>query len=82
MAESSGHSAAPAAAASSTFNFKHTIAQMVQRNASDLLLKVGRPPTIRLNGELHTLEMPPVKPDAASSIAGLGLRDVFVIKAG
>ena len=41
-----------------TFNFKKTIAQMVQRNASDLLLKVGRPPTIRLNGELQGLEMP------------------------
>src|SRR5947207_3134077 len=60
---------APAAAASSTFNFKHTIAQMVQRNASDLLLKVGRPPTIRLNGELHTLEMPPVKPEDLKMLA-------------
>ncbi len=39
--------------ATSTFNFKQTIAQMVQRNASDLLLKVGRPPTVRVNGELH-----------------------------
>ena len=62
MAESPPSSPAPAASsAPSTFNFKQTIAQMVQRNASDLLLKVGRPPTIRLNGELQPLEMPPVK---------------------
>ena len=29
------------ASAASSFNFKNTIGQMVQRNASDLLLKVG-----------------------------------------
>ena len=28
---------------------------MVQRQASDLLLKVGRPPTIRVNGDLQAL---------------------------
>jgi twitching motility protein PilT len=56
-------------APASTFNFKHAIAQMVQRNASDLLLKVGRPPTIRLNGELHALEMPPVKPEDLKLLA-------------
>ena len=52
-----------------TFNFKQTIAQMVQRNASDLLLKVGRPPTVRLNGELQALEMPPVKPEDLKMLA-------------
>jgi twitching motility protein PilT len=56
-------------APTSTFNFKQTIAQMVQRNASDLLLKVGRPPTVRLNGELHGLEMPPVKPEDLKLLA-------------
>jgi twitching motility protein PilT len=56
-------------AATSTFNFKQTIAQMVQKNASDLLLKVGRPPTVRLNGELHGLEMPPVKPEDLKLLA-------------
>ena len=39
---------------------------MVQRNASDLLLKVGRPPTVRLNGELTGLDMPPLKPIATT----------------
>src|SRR4026208_2482878 len=50
-------------APTSTFNFKQTTPQMVQKNASELLLKVGRPPTVRLNGELQGLDMPPVKPE-------------------
>src|SRR6184192_3804239 len=41
------------------FNFKHAITQMVQRGASDLLLKVGRPATVRVNGELMALIMTP-----------------------
>jgi twitching motility protein PilT len=63
MAEAAGQPAAPA------FNFKHTIAQMVQRNASDLLLKVGRPPTIRVNGDLQTLDMPPLRPEDLKLLA-------------
>src|ERR687897_466214 len=58
-----------AAPPQSTFSFKQAISQMVQRNASDLLLKVGRPPTIRLNGELQGLEMPPVKPEDLKLLA-------------
>ncbi|HVQ47652.1 MAG TPA: PilT/PilU family type 4a pilus ATPase [Gemmatimonadales bacterium] len=53
----------------SSFNFKQAISQMVQRNASDLLLKVGRPPTVRVNGDLHGLEMPPVKPEDLKLLA-------------
>ena len=64
MGESTG-----AGAASPAFNFKHTIRQMVQRNASDLLLKVGRPPTVRLNGELEGLESPPLKPEDLKLLA-------------
>src|SRR6266571_196842 len=52
-----------------TFNFKQAITQMVQRNASDLLLKVGRPATIRVNGELLTLESAPLKPEELKSLA-------------
>jgi twitching motility protein PilT len=66
MAEAAG--AAPAAAAS-TFNFKGAISTMVQRGGSDLLLKVGRPPTIRLNGDLTTLEMAPMKPEELKTLA-------------
>jgi twitching motility protein PilT len=58
-----------AAPPQSTFNFKQAISQMVQRGASDLLLKVGRPPTVRLNGELQGLEMPPVKPEDLKLLA-------------
>jgi twitching motility protein PilT len=58
-----------AAPPQSTFNFKQAISQMVQRGASDLLLKVGRPPTVRLNGELQALEMPPVKPEDLKLLA-------------
>src|SRR5262245_36331520 len=57
--------AAPAA----SFNFKDAIGQMVKRNASGLLLKVGRPPTGRVNGELAGLEMPPLKPEDLKALA-------------
>ena len=45
------------------FNFKQAITHMVQLNGSDLLLKVGRPPTIRVNGELVALDTAPLKPE-------------------
>ena len=48
------------------FNFKQAISLMVQRNGSDLHLKVGRPPTIRVNGDLAGLEMQPLKPRTSS----------------
>src|SRR5512145_1424449 len=51
------------------FNFKQAITQMVQRNGSDLLLKVGRPATIRVNGDLVPLETAPLKPEELKSLA-------------
>ena len=60
---------ADAAPAAAQFNFKQAISQMVQRNGSDLLLKVGRAPTIRLNGELTSLEMAPLKPEDLKTLA-------------
>src|SRR5712691_6939085 len=51
------------------FNFKQAITQMVQRNGSDLLLKVGRPATIRVNGELIALDTAPLKPEELKSLA-------------
>jgi len=59
---------APSGSAPS-FNFKQAITQMVQRNASDLLLKVGRPATIRVNGELIALNTAPLKPEELKSLA-------------
>ncbi|MGH7704131.1 MAG: type IV pilus twitching motility protein PilT [Gemmatimonadales bacterium] len=58
-----------AAAPQTPFNFKQAISQMVQRNGSDLLLKVGRPPTVRINGELTSLEMQPLKPEDLKLLA-------------
>src|SRR5256712_3376224 len=52
-----------------TFNFKQAITQMVQRNASEVLLKVGRPATIRVNGELVALNTAPLKPEELKSLA-------------
>jgi twitching motility protein PilT len=51
------------------FNFKAAITQMVQRNGSDLLLKVGRPATIRVNGDLVGLDTTPLKPEELKSLA-------------
>src|SRR5438034_172800 len=57
-------------AGQATVNFKAAITQMVQRNASDLLRKVGRPATIRVNGELVPLDSSsPLKPEELKSLA-------------
>ena len=61
--------ATAAGATAPLFNFKQAISQMVQRNGSDLLLKVGRHPTVRLNGELTALEMQPLKPEDLKLLA-------------
>ena len=52
-----------------TFNFKNAITHMVQRGGSDLLLKVGRPATIRVNGDLVGLDTAPLKPEELKSLA-------------
>ncbi len=62
MAETPGGNAPP-------FNFKAAITQMVQRNGSDLLLKVGRPATVRVNGDLEPLHTQPLKPEELKSLA-------------
>ena len=46
-----------------TFDFKVVLQQLVQMNASDLHLKVGRPPTVRVNGDLQPLEFAALKPE-------------------
>ncbi len=57
------------AASGPTFNFKNAITHMVQRGGSDLLLKVGRPATIRVNGDLVGLDSSPLKPEELKSLA-------------
>src|SRR5215210_6681579 len=55
--------------AAAPFNFKAILQQMIQQNASDLHLKVGRPPTLRVNGELVGLQLPALRPEDLKSLA-------------
>jgi twitching motility protein PilT len=52
-----------------TINFKSVLQEMVRRNGSDLHLKVGRPPTIRVDGELEALEHAPLRPEDLKTLA-------------
>jgi Tfp pilus assembly pilus retraction ATPase PilT len=61
--------AAPTSPARPPFNFKAILQQMVQSSASDLHLKVGRPPTLRVHGELSPLPLPALRPEDLSSLA-------------
>ena len=78
MASSSSSTAAPPAPPSAPsptpgtgqmFNFKAVLQQLVQRNASDLHLKVGRPPTLRLHGDLVPLDHPALRPEDLKGLA-------------
>lgn len=60
--------AAPAAQAAPAYNFKLVLQTMVQQGGSDLHLKIGRPPTMRLNGELVPMDLPPLKPEDLRSV--------------
>lgn len=51
------------------FDYKSVLQHMVQSNASDLHLKVGRPPTIRIDGHMVSLELPPLKQEDLRSLA-------------
>jgi twitching motility protein PilT len=55
---------APAIAPSAphVYNYKPVLQAMVQQRASDLHLKVGRPPMLRVLGDLTPLDMPPLTP--------------------
>jgi len=55
--------------ADSKFNFKAAITEMVQRTGSDLHLKVGRPPTIRVAGDLEPLKQDAMKPEDLKALA-------------
>ncbi|UCG85644.1 MAG: type IV pilus twitching motility protein PilT [Gemmatimonadota bacterium] len=60
---------ADSAQAAPTFSFKQSITEMVQQGGSDLHLKVGRPPTIRVAGELIQLGQQPLKPEELKALA-------------
>ena len=60
---------APAAPQASQLNFKSVLQELIRRNASDLHLKVGRPPTLRVDGDLQPLDMPPLRPEDLKALA-------------
>ena len=51
------------------FDYKSVLQHMIQANASDLHLKVGRPPTLRVDGQMVSLELPPLKQEDLRSLA-------------
>lgn len=64
---STAESGAPASA--SSFDYKAILQQMVQRNASDLHIKVGRAPTLRIDGDLVPMELPAIRLEDVRHIA-------------
>jgi twitching motility protein PilT len=64
-----GVGAPPAAAAPAGINFKAVLQEMIRRNGSDIHLKVGRPPTVRVDGELIALDHAPLRPEDLKNLA-------------
>jgi twitching motility protein PilT len=50
-------------------DFKAVLQEMVKRDGSDLHLKVGRPPTFRVNGELEAMDHPVMRPEDLKGLA-------------
>lgn len=69
MGEATDENELPESSPASGFQFRAAIVEMVRRGASDLLLKAGRPPTIRVNGQLQMLEQAPLKPEELKLLA-------------
>src|SRR5687767_99306 len=69
MANPTATAPAPAPAPASPFNFKAILQEMIKQNASDLHLKVGRPPTLRVNGDLTPSQFPAMRPEDLKSLA-------------
>jgi twitching motility protein PilT len=61
--------AAPPSHMGPVFDYKSVLQQMIQNNASDLHLKVGRPPTLRIDGHMVSLELPALKQEDLRSLA-------------
>jgi twitching motility protein PilT len=58
-----------AAGVAGAYNYKAVMQEMVKQGASDLHFKVGRPPTLRVNGELVATQLPPLRPEDLKSVA-------------
>jgi twitching motility protein PilT len=50
-----------AGGAESQFRLRRALEQMVRQRASDLHLRVGRPPVLRVHGELRPTDLPPLR---------------------
>jgi len=59
----------PPPTSAAAFNFKAVLQRMIQQNASDLHLKVGRPPVLRVNGDLAPLDLAPLRPEDLKGLA-------------
>ena len=55
--------AAPKAGAGREFNLREALEELVRRGGSDLHLKVGRPPVVRVNGDLHETSLGVLRPE-------------------
>jgi twitching motility protein PilT len=51
------------------FDYKSILQNMIQQGASDVHLKVGRPPTLRVDGHMLSLDMPPLTQEDLRSLA-------------
>jgi len=69
MANPSQAAEGASAAAPAGLNFKGVLQEMIRLNGSDLHLKVGRPPTVRVDGELETLDQAPMRPEDLRALA-------------
>lgn len=58
-----------AAAEPSEFRLRHALEEMIRRHASDLHLRVGRPPILRVHGDLVETDLPAIRPDDAKRCA-------------
>ena len=67
--QGTGESAALTPTAPTGISFKTVLQELIRRNGSDLHLKVGRPPTIRIDGELEPLEHQPLRPEDLKALA-------------
>jgi twitching motility protein PilT len=53
----------------SGFDYKAVLQHMIQSGASDLHLKVGRPPTLRVDGHMVSMDQPALKQEDLRSLA-------------
>ncbi|HEX6370524.1 MAG TPA: hypothetical protein VF006_16495, partial [Longimicrobium sp.] len=63
MSDTAGSAAPAGQAGRAEFNLRDALQEMVRSSASDLHLKVGRPPVLRINGELSDTRLGVLRPE-------------------